>query len=61
MERVIKVGEKRSNVMRQLTTHETLLLMPPSILLWMQLTMRIGMWRLRSRAIGLRIWEPNNR
>jgi len=60
MERVIKVGEKRSNVMRQLTTHETLLLMPPSILLWMQLTMRIGMRRLRLRVIRLRIWEPNN-
>jgi hypothetical protein len=60
MERVMKVGEKRSAAMGQLTTHETLLPMPPSTPLWMQLMMRIGMQRLRSRVIGLRIWEPNN-
>jgi hypothetical protein len=61
MERATKVGEKRSAAMGQLTTHETLLPMPPSTPLWMRLAMRIGTRRLRSRAIGLRIWEPNNR
>jgi len=60
MEHVMKVGEKRSNAMGQLTTYETLLPMPPSTPLWMQLAMRIGIWRLRLRVIGLRIWEPNN-
>jgi hypothetical protein len=61
MERATKVGEERSAAMGQLTTHEMLLLMPPSTPLWMRLAMRIGTQRVRSRAIRLRIWEPSNR
>jgi len=60
MEHTMKVGEKRTATMGQLTTHEMLLLMPPLTPLWMQLAMRIGRWMLRSRVIGLRIWELDN-
>jgi hypothetical protein len=58
MEHVIKVG-KKTTAMGQLTAHK-MLLMPPLTPPWMQLMMRTGMWIVRWRAIGLRIWEPDS-